>query len=135
MKIDPFLYPMNIEAEASVNHSESVEKVMQSVENILTNTETLMTSNSKKVHAKASGSECLEKIYRQILEKQARGVARRLLSKNIRNDSSWLYFNKQAAYVGRISICEKTDESPLGPIKITFRTTHITELIDWIAKP
>ena len=42
------------------------------------------------------------------------------------------YLNKQAAFVEKIAICEKADESPLGPIKVILTSVYIDKIIDWI---
>jgi len=61
------------------------------------------------------------------------GVARRLLLKNASEESSWVYLNKQAAYMKIVNICEDESESPLGPLKMTFKCRDPLKLIDWIA--
>ncbi len=48
------------------------------------------------------------------------------------NLTTWFYLNKQAAFVEKIAICEKSDESPLGPIKVIITSPNIDGIIDWI---
>ncbi len=42
------------------------------------------------------------------------------------------YLNKQESIVEKIEICEKSDESPLGPIKVILTSSNIDGMIDWI---
>jgi predicted RNA binding protein with dsRBD fold (UPF0201 family) len=54
------------------------------------------------------------------------------MEKNLDNNSTWFYLNKQAAFAEKIAICGESDESPLGPIKIVLTSNHIEEIIDWL---
>jgi len=74
----------------------------------------------------------LEKIYETIHTKQSQKIYRRNLEKNLENDTTWFYLNKQAAFVEKIVICEGADESPLGPIKVILTSSYIDRIIDWI---
>ena len=51
---------------------------------------------------------------------------------NLHDDTTWFYLNKQAAFVEQIAICEESNESPLGPIKVTLTSSNIDAIIDWI---
>ena len=48
-----------------------------------------------------------------------------------KDNVSKILFNKQAAAINSIVICEKTNESPLGPIVMEINTEDIEEFIDW----
>ena len=50
----------------------------------------------------------------------------------MKDDSTWFYLNKQAAFVEKIAICEEAEESPLGPIKVVMTSSNIDGIIDWI---
>ncbi len=54
------------------------------------------------------------------------------MEKNLTNNSTWFYLNKQAAYADKIAICEESDESPLGPIKIVLSSNNIERIIEWL---
>jgi predicted RNA binding protein with dsRBD fold (UPF0201 family) len=56
----------------------------------------------------------------------------RRLEKNLDKNSTWFYLNKQAAFVEKIAICEESDESPLGPIKVILTSNQIDRIIDWL---
>jgi hypothetical protein len=74
----------------------------------------------------------LEKIYDIIHSSQSQKIYQRQLEKNLENDSTWFYLNKQAAFVGSVALCEEAEESPLGPIKVILSSSNIDGIIDWL---
>ena len=74
----------------------------------------------------------LEKIYEVIHSKKSQKPYSRNIQKNLKNDSTWFYLNKQAAFVEKIAICEEAEESPLGPIKVILTSSQIDEIIEWL---
>ena len=119
-----------IEISCVINPSEDPKKVETAVLNVFPNakikTDNLSTIiNSKDLHL-------LEKIYDNIHSKKLQNIYQRQLEKNLENDSTWFYLNKQAAFIGTIVLCEESEESPLGPIKITLTSTSIDKLIEWL---
>ena len=132
MRIKPFDGRVSVEAEASVNPTESWEKVMQAVCNIILGAETEYAGGYIK--ASANDVASLYKIYEQIRVRQTAGVAKRLLQENSSGDSTWVYLNKQAAYIGVVAFCEEPDESPLGPILVKIYSDRLDELINWLTR-
>ena len=51
--------------------------------------------------------------------------------RNSEKDMTYILFNKQAAVIDSIVICENSKESPLGPIFMKIKTENILEFIDW----
>ena len=119
----------SITIHAPVNISEDSEKVRQAVSNVLPFDE--ISVEESFVSAKSDDIASLEKIYETIHSKHFENIYRRNLEQNIDNNTSWFYLNKQAAFAGNIAICKEEDESPLGPIKITLKSSNIERLIDW----
>jgi predicted RNA binding protein with dsRBD fold (UPF0201 family) len=119
-----------IEMFCSVNPSEDPKKIKKAILNVLTHL-TIKTENFS-ISAQSSDLKSLEKIYETIHTKQSQKIYRRNLEKNLENDTTWFYLNKQAAFVEKIAICEEADESPLGPIKVILTSSYIDEIIDWI---
>jgi len=119
-----------IEMFCSVNPSEDPEKIQKAILNIFPYS-TIKTENVS-ISAQSNDLKSLEKIYETIHTKQTQKIYRRNLEKNLENDTTWFYLNKQAAFVEKIAICEKTDESPLGPIKVILTSSNIDRIIDWI---
>ncbi len=120
-----------IEMFCSVNPSEDPKKITKAISNVFTHS-TIKTENFS-INAQSNDLKSLEKIYKTVHTKQSQKIYKRNLEKNLENDTTWFYLNKQAAFVEKIAICEKADESPLGPIKVILTSSNIDEIIDWIA--
>ncbi len=113
-----------------VNPSEDPKKIQKAISNIFPYS-TIKTENFS-LSSQSNDLKSLEKIYETIHTKQSQKIYRRNLEKNLENDTTWFYLNKQAAFVEKIAICEKADESPLGPIKVILTSSYIDRIIDWI---
>jgi len=119
-----------IEILSSINSSEDPKKIETAILNIFPDAKIKtdnfsIISNSKDLHL-------LEKIYDVIHSNQSQKIYQRQLEKNLENDSTWFYLNKQAAFVGTIALCEEAEESPLGPIKVILTSSNIDRIIDWL---
>lgn len=119
-----------IEILSSINSSEDPKKVETSILNIFPDAKIKtdnfsIVSNSKDLHL-------LEKIYDVIHSNRSQKIYQRQLEKNLENDSTWFYLNKQAAFVGTVALCEEAEESPLGPIKVILTSSNIDRIIDWL---
>lgn len=110
--------------------SEDPDKVQSAMTNILPDCKIIINKNSIKATSKNIDS--LMKIRETISSKKSFNVYRRQLLKNLTDDSTWFYLNKQAAFVDVIALCEEADESPLGPIKIIIKSRDIENVINWI---
>ena len=97
--------------------------------NIFTNS--TIKTETFSISAQSKNLKSLEIIYETIHTKQSQKIYRRNLEKNLENDTTWFYLNKQAAFVEKIAICEKADESPLGPLKVIMTSSNIDRIIDW----
>ena len=112
-----------IEIFSSINTSEDPKKIETAILNIFPNAKLKIdtfsiVSNSKDLHL-------LEKIYDVIHYNRSHKIYQRQLEKNLENDSTWFYLNKQAAFVGTVALCEEAEESPLGPIKVILTSSNI----------
>lgn len=119
-----------IEILSSINSSEDPKKIETAILNIFPDAKIKtdnfsIISNSKDLHL-------LEKIYDIIHSNQSQRIYQRQLEKNLENDSTWFYLNKQAAFVGTVALCEEAEESPLGPIKVVLTSSNIDRIIDWL---
>ncbi|MFQ5941166.1 MAG: RNA-binding domain-containing protein [Nitrososphaerales archaeon] len=121
---------LDIRAECRVYPSEDSAKVIVAVKNILSNCVTELTDS--KILAVSKNPESLSKIYQHARSRAILGVFRRVLEHNTIGNSTWFYLNKQAAFVGIVSICEEESESPLGPIKVTLTSTQLQLIINWL---
>lgn len=123
--------PCKIEFFCSVNPSEDPEKIIQAISNIFPN---LKIKNANfSISAISESLTSLEKIIKFIHSKHSEKTYRKQLQRNLTNNSSWFYLNKQAAFAEKIVICDEADESPLGPIKVVLTSLQIDKIIDWIA--
>jgi len=119
-----------IDAYCSINPSEDPKKVEQAITNILVDVDVIINKDTLKATSKRL--ESLEKIYEAIHSHQSKNAYRRQLNQNLRDDSSWFYLNKQAAFVNTIALCSESEESPLGPIKIVLISKNIDTIIEWL---
>lgn len=119
-----------IELFCPLNPSEDPSKVKFAIENILSNSKIKIDKFSIKVSS--SDLQSLDKIHEEINSMKSQRIYQRTLEKNLNINSTWFYLNKQAAFANKLAICEKSDESPLGPIKLVLTSTNIDRVIDWL---
>jgi hypothetical protein len=119
-----------IEAFCSICPSEDPNKVKQAITNILDSVD--IKINQETIRATSTNLESLKKIYESIHTHKTQNTYSRQLNLNLENESTWFYLNKQAAFANTISICSESDESPLGPIKITLDSKNIVQILDWL---
>ena len=133
MNLEDFSHQISILVEVHVNPSESIARVVQLVKNLIPSISDELIVEDDLVSGDFDGDEALHHIYKQFRSRRIISAARRLLNNNRNGEESWLLFNKQAAYSGVVAICEDHEESPLGPVRITFTSQRLSEFIDWIA--
>ena len=119
-----------IEMFCTINPSESIEKVEKAISNIFPYS--IINNNDFSINAQSKELRSFEKIYLFIHNNNLQKNYLRSLEDNLDNDTTWFYLNKQAAFVEQIAICEESNESPLGPIKVTLTSSNIDAIIDWI---
>ena len=125
---------LNVDCKISVycniNESEDVNKVKTAISNILTDINE--TTDDSSFVANSSNYESLTKIYEAMRTRKTKTVYRRHLMRNMTEDSTWFYINKQAAFANAVVLCDDESESPLGPIKIVLHSKNIEDVIDWL---
>ena len=125
---------LNVDCKISVycniNESEDVNKVKTAISNILTDMDE--TTDDSSFVANSSNYESLTKIYEAMRTRKTKTVYRRHLMRNMTEDSTWFYLNKQAAFANAVVLCDDESESPLGPIKIVLHSKNIEDVIDWL---
>ena len=131
MKVETFPYSIEVVVDTAVNNSEDEGKVREAVLNVFPKME--MVSSRGKLMGVSSDVESLHTIYEQIRIRRTLGAVRRLLLSHSSNNSTWLYFNKQAAYAKVVAVCDESTESPLGPIKMSATSVELDEFINWLA--
>ena len=91
-----------------------------------------INNNNFSINAQSKELRSFEKIYQFIHNNNLQKNYLRSLEDNLQDDTTWFYLNKQAAFVEQIAICEESNESPLGPIKVILTSSNIDAIIDWI---
>ena len=119
-----------IELLSSINPSEDPKKVESAILSVIPDCEIKIEKFSVK--GESNDLRSLEKIHEAIHSLQSQRTYRRTLQKNLKNDSTWFYLNKQAAFAEKIAICEESDESPMGPIKVILTSKNIDRIVDWL---
>ena len=114
----------------TINESEDVNKVKTAVSNILTDMDE--TINDSSFIANSNNYESLTKIYETMRTRKTKTAYRRHLMRNMTEDSTWFYLNKQAAFANVIALCDEEDQSPLGPIKVVLHSKNIEDVIEWL---
>ena len=82
--------------------------------------------------ANSNNHESLTKIYETMRSRKTKSAYRRHLMRNMTEDSTWFYLNKQAAFANVVALCDEDNQSPLGPIKIVLQSKNIRDVIDWL---
>ena len=119
-----------IEMFCTVNPSESIEKIEKAISNIFPYS--IINNNNLTIHAQSKELRSFEIIYQFIHNNKLQKNYLRSLEDHLQDDTTWFYLNKQAAFVEQIAICEESNESPLGPIKVTITSSNIDAIIDWL---
>lgn len=123
-------YSCKIEAYSSLNPSEDPKKINSAILNILPGCQ--IKTGKFSVSGISHELLSLEKIYDTIHSRKSQNSLRRNLEKNLDNNTTWFYLNKQAAYADKVAVCDEAEESPLGPIKIIMTSRNIAQIIEWI---
>jgi predicted RNA binding protein with dsRBD fold (UPF0201 family) len=122
--------------ETPLNPTEDPEKVRRAIRNLFPNCAAAVVGTDQR-YAKFEGSmgrlEDLDNLRSLLRQEAIRDAARKLLFKSVSGSSIVMHLNKQAAFAGKASFCERYDESPLGPITLTITTENPLQLIDWLA--
>jgi predicted RNA binding protein with dsRBD fold (UPF0201 family) len=119
--------------------SESAERVLMAVKNVIPFDESLddveiSGESVKEIRVSSNRHECLIKLRDSLRSNKILDTARMLLKSNVRGDETEILLHKQAAFNGRVHLCETEEESPLGAIKVSIRVPGaINAFIDWLA--
>ena len=120
-----------IEILCSINPSEDPKKIEVAISNLFPNLKIAVERFS--IIGKSNDLKSLEKIHESIQSLQSQRIYKRTFEKNMENNSTWFYLNKQAAFANKVAICEESDESPLGPIKVILTSNNIDKIIEWLS--
>jgi len=122
--------------ETPLNPTEDPEKVSKAVTNLFPHaslTTVRINDRRSKMEATMTGLDALENLKTILRQEAIRGAARKLLLGGVTGSMIVVHLNKQAAFAGKASFCERYDESPLGPITLTIRSENPEQIVDWLA--
>ena len=124
-----------VRVQAEVNPTEDLQKVKKAIENVFSDLEfrekslprgTLLTGYSGDLENLSRFGDILRR-------ERIRDAARSVLFQGLKGNIMEFCLNKQVAYAGHISFCERVGESPLGPIEVQIECDNPSKLIDWLA--
>ena len=127
---------IQVRVETPLNPTEDSDKVTRAVHNLFPNAklhEKRTDERHAKLEATMSSLQDLENLKTILCQEVIRDAARRILLQSLSGSTIVVYLNKQAAFAGKASFCERYDESPLGPITLTITVENPVELVDWLA--
>tara|TARA_B100000678_G_scaffold182235_1_gene152269 strand:- start:18 stop:419 length:402 start_codon:yes stop_codon:yes gene_type:complete len=119
-----------VTAYCTINPSEDINKIRTAVSNVLIDMDEKTTGDS--LVANSNNYESLTGIYETMRSRRSKSAYRKHLMRNMTEDSTWFYLNKQAAFANVITLCDEADESSLGPIKVVLHSKKIEDVIDWL---
>ncbi|MEM2136378.1 MAG: RNA-binding domain-containing protein [Candidatus Methanomethylicia archaeon] len=125
---------MKIRVKTEVRPTEDENKVKKALLNIFVSEKVeLIEEDGKRILvSEEKNIESLSKLREMLRKRRILSAAKAVLKRSITEDRMVFYLNKQAAYMGQISFCEKEGESPLGPITVEIVCEKINEVIDWL---
>lgn len=123
-----------VEAVATVNPSEDKSKVITALKNIIGEAEASIGEDGERVYLKTKDPRSLKHLKDSLRDRRIRAVAKRLVLESKKGNEFTILANKQAAYVGIISLCESEEESPLGAIRLRFKSADLDKLIEYLTE-
>ena len=119
---------INITIKTELNKTEDKNDLINAMTNIV---DINYDVKDKEIIGKSTDYKKLINLYNRLRNKQTTHIARKVLLRNSEKDMTYILFNKQAAAIDSIVICENSKESPLGPIFMKIKAENILEFIDW----
>ena len=120
----------SIQVFCEINPSEDIEKVKTVISNLFPELKIKIKGNA--ISGNSNDLELLSKVLASIKNRKIKNVFLRILNLNIRDNSTWFYLNKPAAFVNVVALCNEADESALGPVKVVLESNDIEETIETI---
>ena len=124
---------VEIEVEAAVNPTESVEKVERAVRNVLGDVDLKRTTRGDVtvLEGRLDDFKSLHHLKELIKRLRIRDAAHTYFNRIAKGDIITFGLKKQAAYAGRVSFYHPS-EAPLGPIQVTIKG-DVDEIIRYLS--
>ncbi|MFQ5710817.1 MAG: RNA-binding domain-containing protein [Candidatus Geothermarchaeales archaeon] len=133
--MEEILEGVEVVAQTLCHPSESLEKVREALGNVLEG-EIDVEERGEETYlltARGRGFQGIKKIYHGFRNRQVLAAVRKHLKSRVEEGKITFLLNKEAAYVGVISISE-AGESDLGAIRVSIRSPDAMELIMWMTR-
>ena len=125
-------FDVSVVLEGTVALSEDSDRVLKAVENLVGESAHTLETKRNLIRVSSSGQKCLILVRDQLRDRHVRSAAKRLLLYNRNGNTTKLLLNRQAAYLGLVVLCSSEEESSLGPIYMTIRSSKLDAVIDWL---
>ncbi|BEP17795.1 RNA-binding domain-containing protein [Pyrofollis japonicus] len=127
-----------VRVEAEVRPTEDVERVKKAILNVfmpdIIHVEDL-GGGYQLVVAESYSLRGLVKLHEKLRMERILDAARSYMLRGIDRGLLVFKLNKQAAFVGRVSLVDLDAEAPLGPIVFTIEHSDPRAVVDWLAPP
>lgn len=118
-----------MKAEAPVNPTEDLEKVIKAMETLFNFEELVIGENYITV---SGGIKSLFKMKNALEKRRTRTTARKILAQGVKENKIIFKLSKQAAFVGIVNFVDE-ELSSLGEIEVEIETANVSAFMDWIA--
>jgi predicted RNA binding protein with dsRBD fold (UPF0201 family) len=127
-----------VRVEAEVRPTEDVERVKKAILNVFT-PDTIhvedLGGGYQLVVAESYSLKGLVKLHEKLRMERILDAARSYMLRGIDRGLLVFKLNKQAAFVGRVSLVDLDAEAPLGPIVFTIEHSDPRAVVNWLAPP
>jgi len=123
---------------ADIKPTEDIKKVKQALLNLcpLASIEVFREpENITKMKGYATGPESIATLAKKFREQRILEAVRQQLLKSVQNNQLVFAVQRQAAFVNRFHLCDLTDYTAMGPIRVEIRANNIQDVIDYISPP
>lgn len=127
-----------VRVEAEVRPTEDVERVKRAVLNVfrpdVVRVEEL-GGGYRVLVAESYSLRGLVRLWEKLRQERILDAARGYMLRGVEDGVLVFKLNKQAAYVGRVSLVDLDAEAPMGPIVFTVEHPDPRAVVDWLAPP
>ena len=117
-----------IQVFCEINPSEDAEKIKTAVFNLFPELKIKVKENA--ISGNSNDLGLLSKVLKSIQNRKIKNAFLRILRSNMKDNSTWFYLNKQAAFVDVVALCNEANESALGPVKVVLESNDIEKTIE-----
>ena len=122
-----------------IHPTEDAQKIEKAIENILGSIKISSTEFEEftEIYSPDVNKESFATLRQLVHDKRILGAVRVRLLKNLDEFTTFIFFDKQAAYTGKIRLIDNVNEDPpLGSIEIKYEFTsesEFEEFLDWFS--